>query len=330
MSNISDFFQQFFDWLRSLFGTPSPPPEDTSSITPIHRKISLIILNPILPSEGGGRMSQVLGWNDPDTLVTSLIADLHAASNGYVNYEVAERVVVDDFPPLEDGFVYTGAEFMSCWRTGSGFHQPGEVDYNRLVADHHLTEKINQQDIDEVWVCGFPYAGFYESRMAGPAAFWCNAPPLGGVPVSRRFIIMGFSFERGVGEMLESIGHRAESIMTYVYRNKSGSQNLWQLFSRYDQVFPGLAEAGNVHFAPNSRSDYDWGNITNILGHSHAWLNFPDLSAERRLENCSLWGGGDIRAHHIWWMHLFPQTTGQSNGISHNWWKYIVDPGQAN
>ena len=41
--------------------------------------------------------------------------------------------------------------------------------------------------------------------MGGPDAFWCNAPPLKNTEAARRrFVIMGFSYERGVGETLSS------------------------------------------------------------------------------------------------------------------------------
>jgi hypothetical protein len=39
---------------------------------------------------------------------------------------------------------------------------------------------VARGEIDEIWLFGGPYFGFYESRMAGPGAFWCNAPPLPG------------------------------------------------------------------------------------------------------------------------------------------------------
>ena len=37
------------------------------------------------------------------------------------------------------------------------------------------------------------------------------------------------------------------------------------------------------------------------------------------------WGGGDIRLHHKWWFGHLPHAPGETNGISNNWWKYIVD-----
>ena len=69
--------------------------------------------------------------------------------------------------------------------------------------------------------------------MCGSGAFWFNAPPLAGTEhASRRFVIMGFNFERGVGEMLEDLGHRAESILYKVFENTRGDANLFEKFLR--------------------------------------------------------------------------------------------------
>jgi len=166
--------------------------------------------------------------------------------------------------------------------------------------------------------------------MAGPGAFWCNAPPL---PVrgrvAKRFVVMGFNYERGVGEMLENLGHRAESILKQVFRDKRGEANLWSRFTRYDKTHPGQAECGNVHFAPNSERDYDWGNSRFVMSQCDEWLNFPHMSHKTRRVNAQEWGNGDIRQHHLWWMRHFPHVTGSSGGISHNWWEYIIDPNRV-
>ena len=128
--------------------------------------------------------------------------------------------------------------------------------------------------------------------------------------------------------MLESYGHRAESMMEQVYRAipENSSQNLWKLFIRHEKNHPGLAEVGTIHFAPNSWHDYDWGNPAEVMSHSQAWLYFPDLSQPPRLETCAEWGNGDTRAHHLWWYRHLPHVGGQFNMISNNWWHYIVDP----
>lgn len=297
--------------------------------TPVYPKVQVIIHNPVVRSQGGRKLSALLKWNDPDHLVQQYIADLRNASYGYVNYEIAERIELDGCPVKEDGFAYQADEYYQRWYTRTGWHEPDRVDYGRLIRDFQMIEKINEKLVDEVWLMGFPYAGYYESQMVGPGAFWCNSPPIENGRTQRRFIIMGFNFERGVGEMLESFGHRAESIMAQLYRGQRGERNLWAQFTRYDKTHPGRAECGNVHFAPNSDRDYDWGNRNKVRSNCDAWLNFPDLNNQFREVDCREWGNGDIRLHHLWWLRHFPHGNGRSHGISNNWWEYVIDPNKV-
>jgi len=120
-------------------------------------------------------------------------------------------------------------------------------------------ERVNEGEIDEVWLWEAPYMGYWESLMVGKGAHFCNSPPLDDVP-TKPFIIMGFNYERGVGEMLEDFGHRVESIMTHIYGSWEAKEtHAWNRFTLYDKVAPGKAGCGNVHYAPNSEKDYDWG-----------------------------------------------------------------------
>ncbi len=321
------FWDDFLAWLRELFGgQPTAPPEPVGGTpAPVSPKVEIIIFDPRLPAQGNQPLSRALGWQDADDLAAAYIADLQSASHGYLNYQIVQRTEVDGFPLKKDGFAYTPESYWQAWTGGSGFHQPDAVDYPRIITDHSLAARINSGAVDEVWLFGMPYGGFYESIMVGPGAVFCNAPPLALASVSRRFIIMGFNYQRGVGEMLESFGHRAESILTYVFRDAPADANLWQHFTRYDKTHPGQAECGNVHFAPNSQRDYDWGNTTPVLSRCRNWASFPDLSAAPALVDCSEWGGGDIRLHHLWWLEHLPRITGSANGIAHNWWQYVVD-----
>ena len=141
---------------------------------------------------------------------------------------------------------------------------------------------------------------------------------------------MGFSYERGVGEMLEDMGHRAESVLAYRWGNVADNLNLWKKYARYEAVAPGQAEVGMLHWAPNSVRDYDWGNPAPVLTAADNWLSFPDLTGQPKTLNCSAWGNGDIRAHHKWWLERLPKVPGRISGVANNWWRYIVnvaDPG---
>lgn len=300
---------------------------NTGNPGPVRPRVLLIIFNPAVREKRGRRLIDVFGWNKPDRLVNQFIEDISYASRDFCQYEIAHRVDVAAFPEKADGFVYSSNEYLKSWQGRQGFHQPDWVDYHLILEDFQIVPKINSGRIDEVWLFGFPFAGFYESRMVGPASFWCNAPALDGYDhAARRFIVMGFNYERGVGEMLESYGHRAESIMARVFQDLPPDRNLWERFTRYDLTHPGMAEVGNVHFAPNSRQDYDWGNRSQVPSRCDNWYRFPDLSGKPRMVNCQEWGNGDIRQHHLWWFQHFPLGEGHFYGISNNWWRYVALP----
>jgi hypothetical protein len=330
--------------IRRLFGgSGRPHPLERSDIQPdygpdadpvllpkpVTRRVLMITHNPVLHSQSAKTVRDYFRWNDSNALAQGYMDDVRYASYGYANYEVVDRLEVDAYPLKRDGFRYDEASYLKAW-SARKFHDPDGVDYLELVREFRMIERVNSGEIDEVWLFGHPYGGYWESIMAGPGAFWCNAPPLQGTEqAARRFVIMGFNFERGVGEMLEDLGHRAESIMTKVFEGRQGKADLFERFTRYDRRNPGKAEVGNVHYAPNSQRDYDWGNLRIVPSRHHTWWNFPDLSGEARPVDARTWDGGDIRKHHLWWLRHLPHVTGYSDGIAHNWWRYIIDPNEV-
>ena len=56
----------------------------------------------------------------------------------------------------------------------------------------------------------------------------------------------------GVGEMLENMGHRAESILEKTFEGLRGEDNLWKRFTRYEKTAPGKAAVGNIHSTSSS------------------------------------------------------------------------------
>jgi hypothetical protein len=315
---------------RQLLGEPPGP---ALQAVPVQRaappgtirpRVLLVIHNPPVQSEGGRRLTEIFGWNDPDQLVRQYIADLATASGGYLQYQVAERVVADWFPVKQDGFRYTPESYVRSWRSRA-MHQPDAIDYQAQVGAFDLIGRYDRGEIDEAWFMAFPYSGDYESTMVGRGAFWCNSSPVPNTGhCSGRFVIMAFNYERDVGCMLENFGHRVESIMSRVFSGHPPAQNLWERFIRYDQIAPGQSQCGNVHFAPNSARDYDWGNQRVVTSYSDDWYSFPDLPGRARQVNCAEWGNGDMRAHHIWWLDHLPRVEGETYGVANNWWQYIA------
>jgi len=321
------------DWLSKiatdLLGK-KPMQSSDEPLQTLKPRALVIVYDPVMDQTTGERLTQRMGWNSVEDLVAGYIADIRECSGDLVQYNVVGRVDVDEFPVKADGFRYDPTSFMAVMNQTAPAHDPDMVDYHQIVAENHLIERVTNGEFDEVWLFGSPYGGFYESHMAGRGAFWCNSPAMEGTEnCPHRFVIMGFSYQRGVGEMLEDLGHRAESIMGKVFEGQRGEANLWKRFSRYDKVAPGEAEVGMMHFAPNSQQDYDWGNLTFVSSKCDDWLNFPNLQGVMRQVNCADWGGGDIREHHKWWFKRTPKVAGRINGISNNWWTYIIDPNKV-
>ena len=260
--------------LFSIFRRKTPLPSKPTPVSassadspePIILKTLLIVYNPIVDKASGKKLSEYMRWNKVGDLVRGYISDIQQVSNGLVRYQITERIDVEAFPAKVDGYVYDAQTYLNVVRGVSRPYMPQEADYYAIIHRFNILQRVAKNEIDEVWIFNFPHAGFYESIMGGPGAFWCNAPPLINTEAShRRFVIMGFSYERGVGEMLENMGHRAESIMEKTFENIKGDDNLWKRFIRYEQTHPGRAALGNVHFAPNSDRDYDWGNRSTVI-----------------------------------------------------------------
>lgn len=305
------------EWVVTTLAKGENLPDEDAVMYP---KAMLLIFNPIIKSEGGKSLSQLKGWNDPDELTRQVIEDLREVSHGSAQFRIVERIEVDEYPLKADGFHYDDEKYLS-----GNWHSPDGVDYAEIIHDYRICQKVEAGEIDEVWLWGGPYFGYYESTMVGDGAYWVNSPPVQGVKCSKLFIIMGFNYERGVGEMLEDFGHRTESMMAHIFGGwEADEENAWDRFTLYDEVAPGRSNCGNIHFAPNSQSDYDWGNARYVDSYCDDWYTYPNLPGNKRRVNKSEWGGGDIRLHHKWWFSHVPHAPGEVDGKLNNWWKYVI------
>ena len=364
------FFASLSNFFRSLFGSPPPPPPPPPTtpskavitdepIMPLAPKVLVLVYDPVvdpmknlhlvewgIKNRGWARVGAGSSEVGVDQLIANYIADVDECSGGLVKYNVVERIDVDAFPLRLNGKRFTALEYLDLYTNNqSKYKEPDDrFDYHALLEEFQLSERVNNKEIDEVWLFTYPFSGTYESVMCGTNAFWCNGPVIENTP-GRRFVVMGFSYERGVGEMEEDLGHRTESIMakmynagdflgwTYGFKNEPNKfdalqyaeKNLFGKFLLHDKIAPGNAQCGNVHYAPNSDQDYDWGNKCPVITFADDWLTFPNLPRVQKMQNAGSWGDGDIRKHHRWWFSRFPKVAGRWNGVRMNWWSYIAD-----
>jgi hypothetical protein len=303
----------------------------TQSNTPVTKKLMVVKFDPIIESEGGRRISDILNANGARTLSHQYIADLKTASKGYITYDITTWEEVDHIPQLIDGHLYTDQEFLACARDGSKCHSPSSADYYKLIDMFQLCDLKNSGAIDEVWFFGPGGMGFMEARMAGPNGFFTNGGPLSNTTCENHLHIMGFNYTRTNQEMLESLIHRIEGTMKYVWEEEPRwspypNETPWGEFAMTEVSRPGGAVCGWAHYAPNSERDYDMSNPRTVNSSCDGWGAYPQISTIGKTISCNTWGCTGY-GFFKWWLNYFPANAGTHLERYNNWWKYVVDYG---
>jgi hypothetical protein len=297
---------------------------------PITVDVLVVNYDPIIESEGGKRLHEVMKWRDPRELAEGYIKDMAEVSGGYVRLNIKEWRDLDEWPKKTDGFRYDDKGYLSVMRDKTEkAHDPDGADYPFLLQSQKVIPDMESGRFDELWVFSFPYSGHWESAMAGPGAFFINGGVYDKVPSKKRFAIMGFSYERGVAEMVHNTSHRTENHMKRVFgRWEAGKPtNLWERFSAIEKSSPGYAGVGNCHFPPNAEKDYDYKNPRVVMSAADEWLSYPNLNGEKKPVSCETWGGPDYQRNYLkWWFSHLPKLPGTAkDGRQNNWWKYIYN-----
>ena len=298
----------------------------------IKKKVLVLNFDPIIERLNNRRFSEIYGYYDYEELTKEIIKDFYEASDGNANYEVVDTIYVDSFPPMFKGFIYTDETYSSCLIDGVCY-EPNAADYNKILGDYEVCEKLNSGEIDELWMWSGPLGGFDESAMAGPKAFHINGGTYRSGNICERMLpIMGFNYEREAGLALHSYGHRIEGTLTYVFQDWDPSQSRhdWDRFAHnFGQTrnveFYGC---GSVHYPHNAIIDYQTDSEAMILSNCNDWLNYPDFHGTIESINCDEWGCNE-HGYQKWWMDHIPTAEGETNHISNNWWSYVVDPQKA-
>ncbi len=345
------------------------------------KKVLVINFDPDITLSDGSKVKQHTlrsNWSDPHTLISEFVSTMKEVSYGNVNYSVEKTNIIDvnAFPKGDSGKAYTAKDYYDtltkaikatdgAYWNYSGWKSFGRFDYEKYLADYDVINKINKGEIDEVWFFTGPMVGvnLSESIMVGKDAFYMNGSPIVKAGV-RNFAVYGFSYERGLGEMLEDAGHRMEWTMSRVYSGVTRSNwvnqgfditeknyikyvngkktykqyselNDWEKFWAHDLVTDGkiVAGVGSVHCGPNARGQYDWNNDG-----KGTWERATPKSVKSYCDDWlnypNLTGssimvnssawGGTLEGHHKWWFKRIPHANGSSNGKYNNWWKYFL------
>ena len=314
----------------------TPSPEERASrkaSAPISKNVYLLVYDPILSN--GQHFSTYMGWSSPLSLTIGIINLFLEASNNHVVYNLAKMTTVTDQWPIKlDGFRYNESTYLTAYQNGT-LHLPNEVDYDAIIGDPRfdICGKLNRGEIDELWIYGGPYDGFYESRLVGPGGYWYNSSPMADTHGCNRLLpIMGLNFERGLPEAMHSFGHRAESALAEVYGGwqENNISHNWDRFALVDFLSPNFqySGCGNIHFPPNGVVDYDYENPSTAFTYCDDFLNYPNLSNPLNVlqsVTCTKWNCDHLGYLMYWYSHLPSKAGCTADWISTDWWQYFAD-----
>jgi hypothetical protein len=304
----------------------------------IRTRAYVLDFDPIMDS--GLPLTVDRAWGDPIAMDDEYRSDVVVASGGVAEQRIARTSIVRNYPVKPGGFTFTNADYLICL---AGSPPPDYcnalIDYAAVLGTAYdprfgsACEALRKGRIDEVWLWGGPWFGYQEYLVVDPNTL-CPQ-------VSRTFVVMGFSYERGVSEMLHNLGHRAEALV----QTGIGFE-LWDRFdgqrARYSQDFacpaapdashpevdPLATHAGNVHLPPNAYCHYQYDRDYPVVSDADDWAHFPNLTGRQTAINSSTWGGTQ-RGYMIWWLGRFPRNLGSTDGVQHDWWRYVFPAGRA-
>lgn len=310
----------YFNRVRALRNKAAEPsilsqPNSVNSIIsdkPIQKSVFLLIFNPILENYGNQKLTTYKKWNDPDDLTSAIIANLSEVSNGYITYTIKERIEVDGIFPKRDGYQYSDQTYLDCINGTNPCHQPDIIDYEQLFSTYNICAK----NVDEVWLWGGPYFGYWEYALAP----YCG----------KTTFTMGFNYEVGLDHALHDFGHRFEHVGNFRvgdgtwYYGAENDNNEWNSFAKT------LSACGNVHYPPGNPTSggaYIYNNSNPTQSTCNGYLNYPVGPFIPESISCLNWGCNQ-EGFMKWWLNHIPNNPGTLTTsrkiIYNNWWKYFA------
>ncbi|MEI7653240.1 MAG: hypothetical protein WCJ70_03100 [bacterium] len=298
------------------------------------KKVYLLVFNPVI--KDGKKLTTYQQWAEPEVITSQIINWFNETSNGRLQYEIVTRKEVDGIPVKENGQRYTLESYLSCLSNRANCISPDIADYQKILDEHQICEEFNAGRMDELWMWGAPWFGFYESRLAGRNAFSFNSPPLLTSGCIKLLPIMGFSYERSFSEAVHNFGHRMEDTMREVFGSwqQNNINHAWNKFGLVKKQSPNFSFSGcgSIHYPPNAANDYEYSNTTTVDSICDDFGNYPNLgdpNSTKKSISCTAWGCTSD-GYYRWWMRHLPQKAGQdASGRLNDWWLYLIDPNQV-
>ncbi len=300
-------------------------------------KVVVVIYDPVLESEGGKRLTEHVGANDPLAFSHILANVIREASWGYVNYEIVDFLVIDDYPRKVDGFRYTDESFLEA-RAAQQW-QPARISYRGVFEDLDLIERFRREGITELWLWGASGMHFDEFAMYVPNRYarygptdnpWLYRPYDIPEELGRSTFVMGFNYEVGADNMIHSYTHRVESMAALAYGDGIwdpwNRTDPWNVFTRLEKDAAGrVSQVGNCHYPPNAERDYDYTSDRAVLSTADHWHRFPDVRGPARPMTQDEWGRNQF-GYQRWILERVPKAPGFTEHGVNNWWVHVANP----
>lgn len=365
ISVISIFFLAQFAISKNLFSFKSKAAPESSSKylakETYSRKVHLIIFNPRVSDNSSDQSGMIplsqwltdnkLAFNDPNILTSRVINSFRKSSGGRLDFRIVRTTNISEFPVKTNGYKLNLTDFKYCtshWKDKpktDEFKRKCEtgVDYNKILNTLKICDQVNKGQVDEVWMWGYAWFGFSESALVGPDGFAFNGVVIGDSTCNKLVPIMGFNYERGLGEALHDFIHRMEATMTTVYKNWSENRTVtkWDLFGlvKAQSKNYNYSGCGSAHYTPTSEGEYEYDTGTKEINtvcdnfSDYDTFNSKELFSESKAKKVNCKSDPWLctqEGYSEWWFSRLPKFIGVgSDGVLNDWLAYFADPSRV-
>ena len=161
-----------------------------------------------------------------DAYLQSSFDTFRNMTQGVVDYQLAGKLKINEFPEYTNQFQFTMANYATCVgasgsppRLSNGNtceEQKTLIDHVKWIADNHICEAVESSGADEIWLFTAPFITAWENFMIGPTGgFGVNGPDYITPACHKHYIVASGGY--GANNVsLHVYGHRVESTMNYL------------------------------------------------------------------------------------------------------------------